>query len=89
MGNSLSVKGANCNSSKLFTYFNFNQKCYEIECISLSKKSICLFSNNELGKVQLDRKKEVIIDYSKTLEMDYEIFIRRMIKVWKKHFNNI
>jgi hypothetical protein len=62
---------------------------YKVHC----KSSICnmnyIFNGNDLGIAVFDKETELFMDSTKPINSKYFLFLKRSIKIWKKHFSHI
>jgi hypothetical protein len=73
------------NTSLVFIYQKKEIK-YEVEGKLSQMGQKFHFINETLGEVVLQKHSESIEKFSIRIDEDYYIFLKRMIKVWKKHF---
>lgn len=77
------------NERTLTFVYSKNGYNYHIDCKSSNCKTKYIFQESELGIVYFDKSTELLLGSSKSIEKDYEIFLRRAINSWKRHFKDV
>jgi hypothetical protein len=80
--------GGDFDGSRSLTAIYIEGNCkHEIDC----KSSICntyyLFTSEKFGHVKFDKRTELFLESSISIDRNYFLFLKRFILTWKRHFS--